>query len=225
MNHHGLRTVGLAGAAFVLAVAGAACSSNTPSTPAPVIATPTPVVTPAEDTTAPTDTPEANPTLLPTLPPTPTPGPSKSAPAPNPTVAPSAGPTSPAAFCTGGDAEFVKSAHTLKFDVYCAVIGKGWSLASWNWSATKSGGQVIATYKGPGTQSIDVSEGQFTAYPNTGNIGAGKFGGLTGNLDTTADGFAIYAAVGTVHYQIVGHNVLQATLVNVGKSLRIVPKT
>jgi hypothetical protein len=234
-SNRGFRTLGLAGAAVVLAMAGAACSSGTQPTPIYVIKTDAPSASieatqTAADTTAPTDTPAASVTLLPTLAPTdsPTPVPSTT-PAASPSDLPSSGPTSPAAFCTGGaknQLEYVSSAHTLKFDVYCARLGKGWSLGTWSWSASGTTGLITARYNGPHGVWILVSEGHFTPAADTGNIGSASFGGLSGDLDTTADGFVIKVNAGSAHgYQLEGHGTTQATLVAIGASMKVVPKT
>jgi hypothetical protein len=230
-NHRGLRTLGLTGAAVVLAMAGAACSSGGQPTPIYVIQTPTASATvEATETIAPTDTPDASLTLLPTLAPTDTPAPTSSS-SPTPAVTPvvSSGPTSPAAFCTGkatNQAEFANTANKLKFDVYCARLGKGWGLSSWSWSASGTSGLVTAHYKGPGSSSIDVSEGHFTAYPDTGTIGAGSFGGLAGTLKSTADGFGVYVNPGASRgYQVIGHNMSQSTLVAIAAAMKVIPKS
>ena len=59
---------------------------------------------------------------------------------------------------------------------------------------------------------------------DTGSLGAASFGGLSGQLYSTADGFAIRVAPGTNQaYSLVGHNVTQSTLVSIGASLKVVP--
>jgi len=59
---------------------------------------------------------------------------------------------------------------------------------------------------------------------NMGALGTASFGGLSGELDSTADGFAIRVAPGTNQaYSLVGHNVTQSTLVSIGASLKVVP--
>lgn len=236
MNQRALRAVSFAGVALAIALVGAACNSTVQPTPIYVTQTPTPTATTGASATAtPEATPEASFTPWPSLAPTPPP---TTPPTAAPTTAPSAGPTSPASFCTGGAAnqpEFVKAAKTLKFAVYCATLGKGWGLTSspgMSWAATKSGGWITITYKGPGTAKVDVAEGSFcltsalVCAPNTGNIGTGSFGGLSGALDSTTDGFAIYVAPGTAHaYKLVGHNVTQAILVSIGAGLKVIPKS
>lgn len=234
LNHRALRAVTFAGVVLAIAMASAACSTGQPT---PIYVTPPPptAATQAPATATPAATPTA--TFTPEVSPTPMSSPSVT-PTASPTVAPSAGPTSPAAFCTGGAAnqpEFVKAAKTLKFDVYCARLGKGWGLSTspgMSWAATKSGGWLKINYKGPSGATIDVSEGAFcltspaACSPNTGNLGIGSFGGLSGDLDSTTDDFAIYVSPGTTHaYSLVGHNVSQATLQSIGAALKVVPKS
>ena len=241
MNRRGLRPVALFAAA-VLAFAGAACASSEQPTPIFVVKTliPTPIIiyvtpTPSVSTTG---TPGATFTLLPTLAPSvaPTPEASPSSMA-SPTATVSAGPTSPAAFCTGtldNQGFFLKAATGVKFGVYCATkLGSGWGLAKspqTTWSGSKSGGTVLIYYQYRSTATrLDVCEGTFAATDcsgNTGVIGTASFGGLSGELDSTADGFAIRVAPGTSQaYTLVGHNVTQSALVSIGASLKVVPKT
>ena len=76
---------------------------------------------------------------------------------------------------------------------------------------------------------LEVCEGTFAATDcsgNTGAIGTASFGGLSGELDSTADGFAIRVAPGTSQaYTLVGHNVTQSALVGIGAALKVVPKS
>jgi hypothetical protein len=230
VNHRGLRAVTLAGAALVIALASAACVSTEQPTPIYVIVTPTPVATQAVATPTPEPTPLTTFTPWPTLVPTPTPTLA-------PTAAPSSGPTSPAGACVGkasNQAFFLQAAKGVKFTVYCATsLGSGWGLASspqTSWSGNKSGGTVLIYYQYRSTATrLEVCEGTFAASlcsGNTGGLGAASFGGLSGQLYSTTDGFAIRVAPGTNHaYTLVGHNVSQSTLVSVGGNMAIVPKT
>lgn len=222
-----------AGAALALALVGAACSSAVQPTPIYVVQTPAPVVTQAPATPTPEVTPLATFTPWPTGTPTPTAGPTpKHTAAPAPTV--SAGPTSPAAFCTGAATNqptFVQTAQTLKFAVYCPTVAKPWSLSNWSFDASKAPGWVKATYKS-GSATLELDEGAFcltspaACSPNTGSLGTASFGSLSGSLDSTSAGYAIYVSPGTKNaYQILGHNVSQATLVSIAAALKVIPKT
>ena len=144
----------------------------------------------------------------------------------------------PAALCTGGSGnqpEFVRAANTLTFDVYCGRLGKGWGLSispGMSWAATKSGGWLKIGYQGPGGATVDVAEGAFcftspgACSPNTGNLGTGMFAGLSGDLDSTVDGFAIYVNPGTKSaYQITCKGLSQATFQSIAASLVPVPKS
>lgn len=234
MNHRGLRAATLAGAALVLALASAACSSTVQPTPIYVVGTPPASATDVVATPTPVPTALGTITPWPSLPPTPTPGPVV-VPTAKPTPIPSAGPTSPAAFCTGAASNqptFVLTAHTLKFAVYCPTLGKGWSLSGWSFNSTKQPGFVKATYKGPSSASVEIDEGAFclapaVCSPSSGSLGAGSFGGLSGTLyNTAASEYSIYVAPGTKGaYQILGHRMSQATLVGIAAGLKVIPKT
>ncbi len=237
----GLRAVSFAAAALALALVGAACSSAQQPTPIYLVPTPTPsAATPVPATSAPTPTPQITPaatfTPWPSASPTPTPGPTSAhTAAPTPTV--SAGPTSPAASCTGkptNQSWFLEAANNVKITVYCATrLAAGWSLAispQTSWASNKSGGTVLIYYSYHSTATrLEVCEGTFASTlcaGNTGSVGAASFGGLSGELDSTSDGFAIRVAPGTNHaYTLVGHNVSQATLVGIGANMTIVPRT
>ena len=239
MNRRALRALALAGAGLVMGLAGAACSSAQPTpilkyTAAPATDTPAPTATPAP-TTKPAPTPVTTITPWPTLAPTPskTPGPSQTA---KPTALVTPGPTSPGASCSGkasNQAWFVEAANGGNFTVYCATkLATGWGLAitpGTSWSASRSGDTVLIYYQYRNTATrLEVCEGTFDASlcsGKTGVLGTATFGGLTGELDSTADGFAIRVAPGTNHaYTLLGRNVSQATLVSIGQALKVVPK-
>ncbi|MGD0861440.1 MAG: hypothetical protein ABSA21_01595 [Candidatus Limnocylindrales bacterium] len=238
VNHRGFRTAALASAALVGALAVTACSSSAQPTPIYVVRTPTPTV--AAQTPTPTATQGAETTITP-LPSFPTPAPPTApatpTPTSKPTATPSAGPTSPAAFCTGGSGnqpEFVKAANTLKWNFYCASLPKGWSLVSMTWDATTLPGGAKISYKGSSGATIKVFEGKWCLMTPSDcpaqsgvSLGAGSFGGLSGNVYATADGgLGIYVAPGTSHaYQLDGYNMTQATLVGIGTDLKVVPKS
>lgn len=232
VNHRRLRAVTFAGAALALALVSAGCISTDQPSPIVIVQTPTPVATEAPATPTPEATLSASFTPWPSLAPTPTAGPTAVHTA-APTPVPSSGPTSPAAFCTGGAAnwpELLKAAKTLKFAVYCASLGKGWSLTTASWAAPAGGGTFSAKYKGPSGASIEVAEGSFCLTPTVcspaGSGTPASFGGLSGHLFNTAVlEYSIYVNPGTkTAYQILGHHMSQPTLVGIAAALKVIPK-
>jgi len=235
VNHRGLRAFSFAGAALALALVGSACNSAQP-TAINVVQTPTPTAaTQATDT--PTPTPEATPVATPSAAPTASAVPTAT-PAASATVAPSAGPTSAAAFCTGtanNQPVFVTTAKMLKGAVYCATLGKGWSVTKvpgWTYDATKSPGWMKVKYQA-GSATIELDEGAFCLTPTVcsplgGSIGTANFGNITGGtlFQTAATDFSIYVSPGTKNaYDILGHNVSQANLVSIAAALKVIPKS
>jgi len=173
----------LLGAVLTVSLVLGACQSSTP-TPEPT-APPVPTATPA-----PTDTPAATPTPTPTAAPTTAPTPT-AAPTTAPTAKPTTAPTLPAAVspCTGSSAikqAFAAQVSKLKFDLYCAVLPAGWSVANVAWDYGAGGLQAHYT---KGAFKIDVWEGNVCAiHPNpcTGfwspDLGSQAFGPLTGDM-------------------------------------------
>ena len=241
MIHRGLRTAALSGAALVLALVGAACGSSVQPTPIYVYtsgpATPTPAATP-EATSTPAATPAPTPvsgatlTPLPTDSPNPTPTPE---PAATPTPVPSAGPTGPAGACsdTKHQSFFLEATKGVKIAVYCATnLAAHWGVATpTGWSGNKTGGTVLIYYRyRTTTTTLEACEGTFSASDcpvgAVTDLGTASFGGLSGQLVSTSDGFAIVVAPGTGHaYTLVGHHVTQSTLVSIGAAMKVVPKS
>jgi hypothetical protein len=224
VNPRGIRRLGLIGAAFALAAISAACISTEQPTPIYIIVTPTPApsveATPTEAPATPTPELSTEPSAEPSAEITPTPTPT-----PTPTLAPGVTPTPLAGGCVGGTNEsnrtfFVQAANALRFTVYCgANMGAGWSLASSPMS-TWSGGshpniQIFYQYRKTSTR-IEICEGTIPSGAcagDTGLVGSANFGPLSGQMYSTADGFAIRVAPGTNHaYTIVGHNLTQSAL-------------
>lgn len=230
-SHRSFRAVVLAGAALTLAIASAACGSSGPTTP---INVPSPVpTTPATATLGATSEATPSATITPAPSPTSTASPTAT-PTATPTVAPSASPTSPAAFCTGSaknQAFFVEAANKLKFNVYCARLGKGWSLVSGSFDSPKAGAWLTINYKGPGGATVVVSEGAFCLPPSScvtavGYVGPASFGGLSGRLYSLGDGTEIQVNPGTTHaYQIDGSMVGPTALADIAAALKVVPKS
>ncbi len=222
------RAAALACAALVLALVTSACSP----------ANPTPQITPPPATSTPNATPTAqateSPTEAPTEARTPTP---VITPAPTATPVPTPSPTPSGPACTGsaGNLAFLsQAAKIVKFTVYCASkLASRWGFSQnplSNWAYNKSGGYVLLYYVyGKTSTRLEVCEGAYASgncTGSTGNIGTAKFATMSGELDSTADGFAIYVATGTSYaYAIVGHNMSQATFVSIAANMLAVPKS
>ncbi len=186
-------------------------------------ATPTPVPTPAPPT--PTATPEETPTPAPTATPEVTPTPSPTA-----TPAPTASPTSPAAACTGtadNKTFFAAAAHDLHFDVYCAVLPKGW----WVQEGSYKGSFLQITYKKTGGATLTIWEGAWCpptyvcAGPG-GVVGPASFDGLSGTLYFNGSTYTL--RVGTPAnpaYQMFGFGMTQAQFVALAAAVKKVPKS
>lgn len=235
MNLRGARITSLFAAALVLSAATVACSSAEAPTPIVLVQTPTPAPSDVA-----TDTPAATSTPAATASPSASAGASAStAPTPTPAPASSASPgapqsPSPASMCLGTATNvpfFVQVANKLKIDFYCGRMGKGWSFTGGTWSSSKGGVKVTMTYKGPSGAFVQIDEGSFcttsaaVCSPNTGNLGSANFGPLTGDLDTTVDGFAIYVDPGTGHaYQVTSKKVSRAMMEAIGTAMLLVAK-
>ena len=191
--------------ALVCVAALSACSSAqstivvaTPTpepTPIVVAVNPTPVSTPTDNATvAPTATPAATPAATPTATPAAT---------PTPTATPSATPTSPALTCTGNDnnrAFFVESAVKLKFDVYCAILPKGWYMGSAKYELN-NGGYFEAVYLNKAGNQVKLVEGNFCDIAATcavvSPITSASFGDLSAQLYDTGASLLVAAKFGT----------------------------
>lgn len=232
MTNRMRRPAALLCAALALTLVAAACSSTT-STPQP---TPNPtaaVVTPSPEPTTATLVPTFTPWPTGTPTPVPTPPPSIT---PKPASTPISGPTSPAGVCVGtasNVAFLTDAAKNLKFTVYCATkLARGWGFSSSpasSWSGGSSG-RVLIYYQYRSTATrLDVCEGSFGTSNCSGATtaaGTASFGGMSGKLYTTSDGFALLVSPGTTHaYSLVGHNVAKATFVAIAANMMAVPKS
>jgi hypothetical protein len=136
------------------------------------------------------------------------PAPSSASPAPSGSVAPSpAASTSPAASatptpspagadeCSGNDDNqefFDGAADGLPFDVYCAVLPDGWSVAGGEWRDAR----LEIEYRGPGGASLLLRQGRFCGdipecLPDGRDVGPAAFGDREGRLLELDDRFAI----------------------------------
>jgi hypothetical protein len=208
--------------AMVVALAGCTATKASPET---VYVTPIPTATvAATHTVPPTQAPTATPTPAPTLAPTPTE-------APTDTPAPTAAPTSVAAACTGTadhKAFFADAAHALHFNVYCAVLPKGW----WLQEGKYEHGALFVYYKNSAGAGIELNEGSFCADPSTclsgyPTLGAGSFGDMAGTLHlmNPTPTYGIFVNVhSTPAYAIMGVGLTQAKFVQIAAALHRVPK-
>ena len=231
-----LRRSGRVASALVASLLVGACASST-ATPAGTTPTPlaTPVATPSPVVIYVTPTPTPTPVETPTPGETPAPG---DTPAPEPTVtataapsaSPAASPTSPAALCTGNTDNksfFAAVAHTLSFDIYCAVLPSGWWLQSASYKGT-GGGSLYATYKSSGGGVLNLYEDHNTDTCFVAPLGNGKFGNLAGKLyqkDATPTYGVVAYGAGTVCYRATATGLTQARFTTYAAALTVVPKS
>ena len=205
----------LAASLLLVALAVAACGGSSPSssagaaasTSAPSVAASQPAasaVQPSAATPVPSN-------LIASLEPSPSPvdtaslGPTASdTPTDAPSPTPSASPNGAASACqpAGSNPNFWPGiAQSVSWDVYCAVLPKGWTVTSGKYRLA-NGGWLVITYKGPGGGTLQLSEGSFCTdgsgcVPSGSDGGAASFGAMAGTLVTTdAGGFAVVAARG-----------------------------
>ena len=221
-------------AAGCLLLAISACSASAP-TKIVVHVTLPPLVTLAPGAT-PTATGAATPTPTPTATATQT-GTATASPTASGSALPGASaspsPTGPAGGCMGtADNKdfFVTAAGKLTFTVYCAVPKAGWWVDGGTYTQP-NGGTLVVTNKGPGGAVFTISEGAFcttsagACSPHTSVLGTAHFGDLSGTLDATSTGFAIYVGAGTAHgYTATGTNMSQSAFVTMAAALIKVPK-
>jgi len=210
MISRALGRTGLLGAALAMSLVVGACQGSAP-TQAP--ADPTPTATP---TPAPTNTPSPvpSPTDVPTLTPTPT-----ASPTPTPTPAPTV-PAS-AAVCTGSNTIkqwWADQVPLLNFDLYCAVLPKGWGVVKIQVDYVKGG--VVAEYANGSGQKVELYEGTFChMYPNpcssyiVPEIGDIPFGPLTAELSGSSGLWQVYVKTApNAIYAMIGHGTTQAQI-------------
>ncbi len=130
--------------------------------------------------------------------------------------------------CSGSDANrafYANLARSVSWQVFCAVLPKGWFVSSGSYRLA-NGGKLLISYKGPGGATLSLSEGSFCTdgsgcVPAGSDAGAAAFGSLAGTLVTVdAGGFAIVAARGqTPSWLMVSQGLDQATTVSLGAAL------
>lgn len=119
--------------------------------------------------------------------------------APSASASPSSSATAPALACSpeGNNPNFWPGiASSVSWDVYCAVLPKGWHVDSGTYRLA-NGGWLAITYKGPGGAALALCEGG--PFPSGvgcsisgSDSGGAAFGSRAGTLITTdAGGFAI----------------------------------
>ena len=189
--------------------------------------TPTPT---AGETVVPTPALTAEPTAVVTAAPS-----ASAAPSPSPSHTASARPTSPPTVCTGwsgNQAFFLDAARKMNFPVYCGRMGKGWGLGSADYELPQTGRWLKLTYNGPGGATVGLFEGAFcltspaACSPNKTILATGSFASLSGDLDLTVGGFAIYVNPGTkTAYQITCTGLNQLAFQDIAANLGLVPKS
>ena len=109
-----------------------------------------------------------------------------------------------AGICSGSadnQAFYAHLAASVSWDVYCAVLPKGWVVSAGQYRLA-NGGKLTITYKGPDGATVSLSEGSFCTdgtgcVPSGSDAGDAPFGALPGTLVTTdAGGYAIVVARG-----------------------------
>jgi hypothetical protein len=100
----------------------------------------------------------------------------------------------------------VAAAPHFSWTAYCAVLPTGWSIATNGANAawdTHGNGWLTVTYKGPSSQTITISEGDFcltsaaACSPNTSDVGAASIGDLSGEMYVNVGAYVIYVDPGT----------------------------
>jgi hypothetical protein len=217
--------------AACLIVAGCSGSANPwAPTPSPVIVYVTPAVTPSPIVVYVTPPPaQPTPEITPEATPAPSPSPAAS---PTPVVAP----TSRASRCTGNDtnkAFFAEAAARLRFDVYCAVLGRGWWVDGGSYQLP-DGGVLSLHYRNSAGAEFYVFEGAFcTTSPSACSthiavLGSASFGGIAGTMYqvNSVPVYSIHTAPGTAHdYNIASKGLTPAGLAAVAAAFIRVPKS
>jgi hypothetical protein len=116
-------------------------------------------------------------------------------------------------------------AHSVSWDVYCAVLPKGWYVASGSYRLA-NGGKLVISYKGPSGATLALSEGSFCTdgggcVPSGHDTGDAAFGAMDGTLVTLdSGGYAIVVARGaTPSWLMVTSGLDQAMTMSLGAAL------
>jgi hypothetical protein len=160
---------------------------------------------------------------------TPSSGPGES-PSESPTDLPSESP-SIAAACSGTDGNrefFATVASKVQWDVYCAVLPKGWSVETGSYR-TSSGGWLKIAYKASGGRRFELREGAFctdptTCVPTGSELQSGPFGDREATVLQVADGgFAMIVDNGQrFMWAAIGKGMDEATFRSYAESLSLV---
>jgi hypothetical protein len=138
--------------------------------------------------------------------------------------------------CTGSadiQAFWAGAAKGLKFDVYCAVLPKGWSVTGGTWEG-KGGGKLNFAYKGPRGAKLVLNEGAFcttglsACEPHDQDLGVANFGDRPGGLFSLGPdaGFAIYVNPGAApSWSITGTGLTRDAFTSLAAALEKVPKS
>jgi hypothetical protein len=168
-----------------------ACSAETaaPSASEPPALTPIPVVTPAAtpSDSAGSQPPSDDPNATPSDDPNATPGDPYASPSPTPGAA---------AACSGTEgnrAFYVNVADHVQWNVYCAVLPKGWIVEAGSFRTTSSGGWMKIAYKASGSRHFELREGAFctdpaTCVPTGTELAPGSFGDRQATILQVEDG-------------------------------------
>jgi hypothetical protein len=147
-----------------------------------------------------------------------------------PSPTPSASPSGAASACqpAGSNPNFWPGiAQSVSWDVYCAVLPKGWTVDAGQYRLAK-GGWLKISYKGPNGAAIFLCEGSFPTDPGCSISGADSgdatFGSKPGTLVTTdAGGFAIAVDRGQQpSWLMIASGLDQATTTSLGAALALV---
>ena len=225
---------------LLAALAVAACGTGTASdTPAPSVVATTPPAPSAVETQptashavpasvapspsgAPVGTPEPSPVDTPSA---------RASDVPSDAPTPSASATAdtgPAAACSGSAdnrAFYANLAASVSWDVYCAVLPRGWFVSAGSYRLA-NGGKLVISYKGPAGATLTLSEGAFCTdgsgcVPSGTESGPASFGAMDGTLVATdAGGYAIVVAKGeNPSWLMTTGGLDQATTVALGQAL------
>jgi hypothetical protein len=130
--------------------------------------------------------------------------------------------------CTGSadnKAFYAQLASSVSWDVYCAVLPKGWVVSSGEYRLA-NGGKLTITYKGPDGTTLSLSEGSFCTdgtgcAPSGSGAGAATFGDMSGELVATdSGGYAVVVAQGQQpSWLMVTSGLDEATSISLGAAL------
>jgi hypothetical protein len=116
-------------------------------------------------------------------------------------------------------------AQQVSWDVYCAVLPKGWQVGDGGFRLA-GGGWMTISYNGPSGASISLSEGSFCkdgsgCVPSGSDAGDASFGAMSGTLvKTDAGGYAIVVARGeSPSWLLISSGLDQATTISFGAAL------